>query len=884
MNRGKTLIVDASAVIGDLIVQAGGKLIFAGDQKLELSARSIEVSGTLRIGTEACPLRKKIVVTLRGSSDASVFKVNNPYQEATGALGKGISVRAGGTFDAHGAPHHKTWTRLAETAGKGSSQLVLQDDVDWVIGQKVVIVTTVYHDFNDEHHQNEVRTIKAVSGNRITLNRALSFSHYGGPEYSGEVALLTRSVKIQGDEKSSVFQYGGHTICERGSICRLSYVEGFRLGQRNVMARYPFHFHMMGSVDARLVYLKGCSVHKSYFRAYTIHATSGTELLDNVAFDIIGSAYYLEDGVEENNLLQGNLAAFVHVIRARSYREYGTGQTADIVRTVPERIVPSDITAAGFYCTNANNRWKNNAASGGFVGFLFPALNHALGKSYKSHKSMRPESVPLLEFDGNTAHSSGKYWRNGACIYVGGRFKMRNPESNVRDYVYDYGRTNTADRGGNMRKGGQVFTNTKVFLCNFGVAFWGGQNPSPYLALKGFEASDTPGAAVMMLGQTAIADAILTGYTRNTGVVNRLPQNQQLPSSGKGVNALGIFIYDTAAQMVMTNITFKNYNRESSRGRDACYMDLTHSNVFVPQSLAVAKAVKFQNVPPKFRFYHHKQQGCPGSQQGTCPRNCQGCEGSSLASLYANILDEDGTLSGFPGGGIIGAADSGVDTRGRSNEWWRLDDICTTNRFGGFYGCPRTTPASSQKREIVTINVYKGTGLRWERNGPLAIPGTMYHFGRVQRKLQVGLGGNYQVTGACCDIGWYFKPNSLPKVFSFALTQMVKSGGIILAITFPSNAQPTVKKCKGAICRTLPKAISKAAFLSDKTTWPRVFANGNTLFVRLVNEQNVYNTFENGARVLDHRYTGRHVYTIQHRGSTGSVSMKLPATEWLRRV
>jgi hypothetical protein len=48
--------------------------------------------------------------------------------------------------------------------------------------------------------------------------------------------------------------------------------------------------------------------------AVVIHATNGMMVQDNTAFHVNGHAFYMEDGVEEDNWLEHNLAAFVHVI------------------------------------------------------------------------------------------------------------------------------------------------------------------------------------------------------------------------------------------------------------------------------------------------------------------------------------------------------------------------------------------------------------------------------------------------------------------------------------------------------------------------------------------------------------------------------------------
>jgi hypothetical protein len=55
-------------------------------------------------------------------------------------------------------------------------------------------------------------------------------------------------------------------------------------------------------------------VARSNWRCITIHGTNDVYVYGNVGFDVHGHCYYLEDGVEERNVLERNLAAYVHPI------------------------------------------------------------------------------------------------------------------------------------------------------------------------------------------------------------------------------------------------------------------------------------------------------------------------------------------------------------------------------------------------------------------------------------------------------------------------------------------------------------------------------------------------------------------------------------------
>ena len=98
------------------------------------------------------------------------------------------------------------WTRLAQTAAAGATQIVLEKAVTWNVGDKIVLATTGKR---HSQAQNEVRIISAISSDKLTLTltEALKYEHIGvsqtfanGPtvEYRGEVGLLTRNVVVRG--------------------------------------------------------------------------------------------------------------------------------------------------------------------------------------------------------------------------------------------------------------------------------------------------------------------------------------------------------------------------------------------------------------------------------------------------------------------------------------------------------------------------------------------------------------------------------------------------------------------------------------------------------------------------------------------------------------
>ena len=58
-------------------------------------------------------------------------------------------------------------------------------------------------------------------------------------------------------------------------------------------------------------YVSECAIHESFMRATNMHASNYILIERNVIYNIMGGAYFLEDGVEIGNIDQYNLAVLV---------------------------------------------------------------------------------------------------------------------------------------------------------------------------------------------------------------------------------------------------------------------------------------------------------------------------------------------------------------------------------------------------------------------------------------------------------------------------------------------------------------------------------------------------------------------------------------------
>ena len=101
-------------------------------------------------------------------------------------------------------------------------------------------------------------------------------------------------------------------------------------------------------------------------------------------------------------------------------------------------LVPTDITASPFYITNGYNSFIGNAASGGWSGFAFPALPKPI-LLHRDVDMVPPMDRPLKYFDGNSAHSTGFWWGNGAAFYIGGLLE-HDPNDGSGTLHYNPGR------------------------------------------------------------------------------------------------------------------------------------------------------------------------------------------------------------------------------------------------------------------------------------------------------------------------------------------------------------------------------------------------------------------------------------------------------------
>lgn len=204
----------------------------------------------------------------------------------------------------------------------------------------------------------------------------------------GEFATQTCFQGRMGDEQGTD-QFGGHIMINPAeknkdlAVARISHIEVSHAGQAFRLGRYPIHFHLLGITTKS--YVSGCGIHDTFNRAVNVHGTHGLVVERTVIYNIMGGAFFLEDGVETGNTFQYNLA--VKVIASTS-------------------LLNDDITPAAYWVTNPNNTVQHNTAAGGtHFGFWYRMHDHPDGPSFDPN--VCPKHVPLGVFQNNTVHSQG---------------------------------------------------------------------------------------------------------------------------------------------------------------------------------------------------------------------------------------------------------------------------------------------------------------------------------------------------------------------------------------------------------------------------------------------------------------------------------------------
>jgi len=460
-----------------------GKLSFADNKDLELTTEWIMVHGELEIGTEKTPHTRKATITLTDNiKDEDMSGIGGTNDRSD----RGIMLM-GGTLNLHGN-RTNSWTKLSKTAEAGSNSIEVLNAAGWRAGDEIVLAST---DFDP--HQAESRTIAAIRGNTITLDRKLDYMHFGKVTFDvderGEVGMLSRNILVQASPDADKTLFGGHIMAMSGSKMFVEGVELNRMGQNMHLARYPIHWHLLG--DAQGQYIKNSAVHDTYSRCVTVHGTNYLGVENNVTYNNIGHCFFLEDGVEHDNQFvhnlailtkchpdkpcdPTNLAPFGSTPDGQNFKR--TGQDAKDV------LLPSDNTVSSFWITNPDNIYRDNVAAGSdATGFWYALPANGIGKFAGTEIGAKtfPRRTKVKEFKGNTAHSTFDSFMGDRGVTadnhfnVGGFTSQANPADpnspQVESVFEDF--TSYKNRNSGIWARGEVHLYKNLKMADNGIGF-----------------------------------------------------------------------------------------------------------------------------------------------------------------------------------------------------------------------------------------------------------------------------------------------------------------------------------------------------------------------------------------------------------------------------
>ena len=817
--KDKNVVLDVSPpALSGLTID--GKLSFANNADLELTTEWIMLHGELEIGTEARPHRRKATITFTNNvKDEDISGTGG----TTDRVDRGLMLM-GGTLNLHG-DRTNSWTKLSKTAEAGSSSIEVLSAAGWRVGDEIVLAST---DFDPR--QAERRTISAIRGNAITLDKKLDFMHFGKITFDvderGEVGMLTRNIRIQASADAEQSFYGGHVMAMGASKMFVEGVEFQRMGQNLTLARYPIHWHLIG--DAKGQYIRNAAIHDTYNRCVTVHGTNFLRVENNVTYNTVGHCFFLEDGIEHGNEFVHNLGIQTKCHTSKpcvptvlaAAGESANFENRQAVRANGQAskdvLLPSDNTVSTFWITNPDNVYRDNVAAGSDVtGFWMSLPEHPNGKFEGSEisKATWPRRTPFREFKGNVAHSNYDSFMFDRNINVNNTFGVTGNAHMPKEDPAD----------ANSKTVETVFENLTAYKNRNG-GIWGRGEMHTFrnvkLADNAMGYTHASGSAGRDPFTSKVVDSLFVGETENIGnprtdaekAYGRSLPKPQMPD----FPIRGYEYYDYRHDV--ENVTFRNYEDNATRKTGALsYLMYTSAGVSTENAIERAKFVNAKPVyfPPMERKWGND--------------NLNG-----VAWKASAIHDKDGSVGGIPNSYILihdGVFDS-IATDARACEIkpaWNAA-VCKGDigrlTFGGPGGAPRAGGPCSSGPGCLGAGAGPGAAAPAAAAGPGAPGGRAGGRGAAAQPPVVlsRNGREYTQTASNVRAGTEIKVTTERPTMSLILTEMDAGSWVIFELPgFTTAASGTEQSSLDAL-----RTASDTSYFKDKDAlWVKVVSNGN---------------------------------------------------------
>ena len=201
------LDLEETPVLKSLVIN--GRLSFAQHGiNIHLRAKQIFVrAGEFFIGSEEEPFEAEARITLHGMQDEETLVLSGTVSAGNKILATVGAVKFYGQ-------NRSQQTRLLQSAYKGQDQIIVEDGLDWQRGDKIYIAPTAM-----QYDHDDYAIVLEYKAGLVKLDRMLKYYHWGdgestardynGVDMRGEVILLNRNIRVQGED---VDGWGGQLL------------------------------------------------------------------------------------------------------------------------------------------------------------------------------------------------------------------------------------------------------------------------------------------------------------------------------------------------------------------------------------------------------------------------------------------------------------------------------------------------------------------------------------------------------------------------------------------------------------------------------------------------------------------------------------------------
>ncbi len=300
-------------------------------------------------------------------------------------------------------------------------------------------------------------------------------------------------------------------------------------------------------------YVSRVAIHDTFQRAITIHWSHALLINEVVAYNITGHAYFLEDAIENGNVLLRNLGAVIQ----------------------PHNLIESDAKASVFWLTNPANHLRHNVAVGGNFGYWYAIAQHPIGKAVDYETNLIwPRAVPAGDFKYNRAHSplsTGLFYDEGVVDTFGftemSSFRPRNipPVLGLTQEEKNKFNGMSLDAVSAWIDQQRPIDTIAIYFTAFKCpqhGMWG--RGSNFRFVSAMLADNLIGAQFPG-GPNVLEDCVIVGETDNIGMPDmytkswRPLEGRTRPNWDVAATIYGYRNYDTAGPYIITRNRFYNY-------------------------------------------------------------------------------------------------------------------------------------------------------------------------------------------------------------------------------------------------------------------------------------------------------------------------------------